>query len=167
MPYFYNMIFRPGNKQLFLLLSVVASLCICSCRQIDVFEKNTSIPHYKWQPGYTAKGTFKITDSLAAYNLFVVIRHTDAYKYNNIWLNLGLQAPGDTMFYQKVDLALGSDATGWYGSGMNDIWEVRKPVRQNTRFKRAGEYTFNISQAMRDNPLPGIMSVGLRVERVN
>lgn len=156
----------PFQKLRFLLACSIACLFMTSCKQIDVFEKNTPIPHYKWQHNYSASGTFTISDTTSAYDMFLVLRHTDAYKYNNIWLNVGLQVPGDSMFFQKVDLALATDAAGWEGSGMNDIWEVRKLLNgQPRRFKKAGEYKFIINHVMRDNPLPDVMSAGMRVER--
>jgi gliding motility-associated lipoprotein GldH len=150
-----------------LLFALFSALFIFSaCRQIDIFEKNTSIPQYAWSSGVAAEGTFNIKDTAAAYNLSIVLRHTDAYAYNNIWLNVGLQSPGDTMFYQKIDLSLGSDAGGWEGTGMNDIWEVRKLLNgRPRRFKKNGEYKFRILHIMRDEPLKNVMSAGLRVEK--
>jgi gliding motility-associated lipoprotein GldH len=99
--------------------------------------------------------------------LYIVLRHTDAYRYNNIWLNVGTQSPGDTTRYQKFDLQLGTDATGWEGTGMDDIWEVRKLITNGpVRFNKAGNYKFTIAHIMRENPLPNIMNIGLRVEKV-
>lgn len=139
-----------------------------SCTEVSVYEKNTAIPGYKWQHNFSADGTFIIKDTLSAYNIYIVLRHTDSYKYNNIWLNIGLQAPGDTMHFQHADLSLANDATGWEGSGMNDIWEVRKLLNgRPRRFVKAGEYRFSITQIMRDNPLPGIISAGLRVQKAD
>jgi gliding motility-associated lipoprotein GldH len=161
--YFYSMTLYTNKAILFLaFLTVVLST---SCKQIDVFEKNTRIPGMRWQNNFAATGTFHIEDTVASYNLYLVLRHTDAYMYNNIWLNVGLQSPGDSMYYQKLDLSLGSDARGWEGTGMNDIWEVRKPLAQNKRFRKKGDYRFSIFQIMRDNPLLHIMSVGMRVEK--
>ena len=156
----------PGtnNKTLFVVIGVVC-MFVFSCKQIDVFEKNTNIPGLKWQSNFAATGTFNIEDTVSAYNLYVVLRHTDAYQYNNIWLNVGLQSPGDSLYFQKIDLGLGNDASGWEGTGMNDIWEVRKPLAQNKRFKKKGEYHFSIFHVMRDNPLLNVMSAGFRVEK--
>ena len=137
-----------------------------SCKQIDIFEKNTPIPKFAWTQNFAAKGDFMITDTLSAYSIYLVLRHTDAYQYNNIWLNVGLQPPGDTMHFQKVNLQLGDDANGWEGTGMNDIWEVRKLLNgQPRRFKKAGKYSFSIFQIMRDDPLQHVMSAGLRLEK--
>ena len=141
-------------------------LFLISCTKIDVFEKNTVIPKYEWYNNFTAKGSFEIDDTLSTYNIYLVLRHTDAYQYNNIWLNIGLQSPGDTIYTQKTDILLGTDAQGWEGSGMNDIWEIRKLLSgEPRRFKRSGTYNFSINHIMRDNPLRNIMSVGLRVEK--
>lgn len=150
------------------LLVTGSILCFIGCKQIDVFEKNTAIPNKEWKSNFAAKGDFEIKDTLAYYELYVVLRHTDAYKYNNIWLNVGLQSPGDSLFFQKVNLSLGNDADGWFGSGMNDIWEVRKKLTDKPmRFKKAGTYYFSILQVMRDEPLPEVMSAGLRVIKTN
>lgn len=155
-------------KQHNIILLFFLSIAIFSCRQINVFEKNTPIPNYKWQSNFAATGSFEITDTVSSYNLYIILRHTDAYQYNNIWLNVGLQSPGDTMYAQKLNLSLGSDAGGWEGTGMNDIWEVRKILNsQPRRFKKVGQYNFSILQIMRDNPLPGIMSAGFRIEKTN
>ncbi|MEO5967734.1 MAG: gliding motility lipoprotein GldH [Ferruginibacter sp.] len=138
-----------------------------SCRQIDVYEKNTPIPKYEWNNSFAAKGSFIISDTTSLYNIYVTLRHTDAYAYNNIWLQIGLKNPGDTLRYQRVDLSLGNDQNGWEGTGMNDIWDVRKKLNdQALQFKKPGEYSFEIRQVMRDEPLKNIISAGMRIEKI-
>ena len=148
------------------VLLVVISFCLLlsSCTQLDVFEKDTTIPQYLWADTFKPAFNFDITDTTVQYKLFIVVRHTDAYRYDNLWLNIGSKFPGDTMSYQKLELQLGNDATGWDGNGMDDIWEVRKPIARGAF--RAGKYTFSIGQIMREDPLPNIMSVGVRIEKV-
>ena len=159
-------LFSLHSKLFKILLPAAGCLLLFSCRQIEVFEKSTSFPKHEWKGNVPATGTFMITDTLAYYNIYVVLRHTDAYKYNNIWLNMGLQAPGDTMYFQKVNLSLGDDANGWEGTGMNDIWEVRKLINsQPQRFKKNGKYEFRLYNILRDDPLQHIMNAGLRVEK--
>ena len=147
----------------FFLLLVAYCFFITSCTQINVFEKNTTIPDYKWKSSFEVKGSFSVNDSSTSYKTYIVLRHTDAYKYNNIWLNIGIKFPGDSMRYQKIDLQLGTDAGGWMGSGMNDIWELRQLLM--LQFSKPGIYNYSITQIMRDDPLLAIMSAGLRVEK--
>lgn len=139
---------------------------IPSCMQINLYEKNLPIPNYEWKQDFEVKGSFEITDIVSSNTLFIVLRHTDKYKYNNIWLNLGIQNPGDTMYYQKINIELGNDATGWYGSGMNDIWEYRYKLNPVAKpFIKKGIYNFSLKQIMRDDPLPYVMSAGFRIEK--
>ncbi len=148
-------------------LLILTILAITSCAKIDVFEKNTPVPQHSWGYNFTPHFDFDITDTSSPYNLYVVLRHTDAYHYNNIWLNIGLQIPGDTLKHQRLELLLGSDARGWEGTGIDDIWEVRKSITNGPmKFKKPGKYFFSVGQIMRENPLSNIMSVGIRIEKV-
>lgn len=149
------------------LLILILSTAFISCREIDLFEKNIAVPNMQWFNNYNATGSFIIKDTNSTYNVLIVLRHTDAYLYNNIWLNVGLQAPGDAgLKYQKINLTLGNDAKGWEGIGMNDIWEVRKLISGvPKKFIKAGTYNFSIAQLMRDNPLQHIISVGLSIQK--
>ncbi len=151
-----------------LLGLLMATLVFSACNQLQVFEKNTSIPHYQWDYNYKPVFDFDITDTQSKYNILIVIRHTDAYHFNNIWLNVGIKSPVDsTATTQRLDLQLGNDAKGWEGTGMDDIWEVRKPATKTpVQFKQPGTYRFSVAQVMRENPLLGIMSVGVRVEKI-
>lgn len=159
-------------KKIFKNIAYAFLMPLCflqACKNIDVYEKNTSIPNMQWQNNFNAAGTFNITDTISTYNIFIVLRHTDAYMYNNIWLNAGLKSPCDSaMQFQKINLSLGNDAMGWEGVGMNDILEVRKLISgKPKRFIKAGAYSFIVGQLMRDNPLQHIISAGLRIEKVN
>lgn len=151
----------------YLALITVSCLFFSGCARIDVFERTIAIPKHTWYHNNKPGFTFTITDTSAPYNLFVVLRHTDAYRYNNIWLSVGSKAPGEMIKFQRIDITLGNDATGWEGHGMDDIFELRKSITNGpVPFKKAGNYTFTIGQVMRENPLKNILNVGVRVEKV-
>jgi gliding motility-associated lipoprotein GldH len=156
------------NKNHNFLLVLFACTLVNSCKKLDVFEKNVSIPKYEWNYSFVPGFDFEITDTTAQYNIRVVLRHTDAYRYSNIWLNITGTLQKDTLFKTPhIEIPLGSDDKGWEGTGMNDIWEVRQPITKGTvQFKKTGLYHFTIAQVMREDPLLNVMSVGLRVEKV-
>jgi len=71
------------------------------------------------------------------------------------------------MKFQNINLVLGTDAKGWLGTGMDDIYEVRKSISSGPfSFKISGDYIFSIAQIMRENPLQYVLNVGIRVEKV-
>jgi gliding motility-associated lipoprotein GldH len=150
------------------ILIFCLALGFASCQtSVDVFEKNIPIPNHSWSTSFKPEISFKVTDTSARYNIYVVIRHTNAYEFNNIWINIFTRIPGDsTMRKQQLDLRLATDEKGWLGSGMDDIFEHRILITAAPEpLNRAGIYTFRLENIMRVDPLPEVMNVGIRVEK--
>lgn len=140
---------------------------LTSCNSAGVFERNISIPSHKWDRAFKPEISFDISDTTSLYNIYITLRHTHAYKYSNIWLNVQFQLPGDTISRQRVNVLLATNDKGWLGTGMDDIWELRQLITpQPFRFSRSGKATFVLEQIMRDNPLPDLLNAGIRVEKV-
>jgi gliding motility-associated lipoprotein GldH len=143
-------------------------IVLISCNpRVGVFEKNVAIPGHEWSSRFKPEIHFEVSDTSSLYNIYVVVRHTDAYRFNNLWINIYTQAPGDSVANrQSLDLRLANDEKGWLGSGMDDIFEQRILVtRQPVALAKAGVYRFTLENIMREDPLEGIMNAGIRVER--
>ena len=155
-----------SNNRLAAILLTFISF-VAACGTIDVFEKNVSIPNHEWSNTFKPEIAFEISDTTSLYNIYVVLRHTDAYRYKNIYMNIYTQVPGDTLLKQRLDLQLATDDKGWLGSGMDDIFEHRiRITREPQQLSRSGLYKFKLEQIMREEPLQNIMNVGVRVEKV-
>ena len=152
-----------SNKKLFASLLVFVSFIACGT--IDVFEKNVNIPNHEWSNSFRPEISFEISDTTSLYNIYIVLRHTDAYRYKNIYMNIYTQVPGDTIRKARVDLQLATDDKGWLGSGMDDIFEHRILISKGT-FSKPGLYKYRLEQIMREEPLQHVMNVGIRVEKV-
>ena len=144
---------------------IVIFFLITACTKVDVFEKNVTIPNHEWSSAFKPEIVFEITDTLSAYNIFAVVRHSDAYRYKNIWLNVYTQAPGDTINKQQLDLQLATDDKGWLGSGMDDIYEHRILITGKPVALRAGTYRFRLENIMREDPLQHVFNVGILVDK--
>ena len=125
-----------------------------------------SIPGQEWAGSFKPEVTFTISDTVSSYNIYVVIRHTDAYNYNNLWINATVLQPGDTSPHsQRYNLILATNEKGWLGSAMDDIYEQRVLIQTQTKFQKPGDYHFSFQQIMREDPLQHILNIGLRVEK--
>lgn len=154
-----------GFKIITILAAVFSVLYFSSCKTNDFFERNISIPNQAWERSFKPSVSFDISDTTSLYNIYVTLRHTHAYSYNNIWLNIAFQLPGDTAKQQRVEIPLAS-GDGWLGTGMDDIYEVRRLITpQPFQFKRTGKTTFTLEQIMRENPLNHVINAGIRVEK--
>lgn len=135
-----------------------------SCNSIDLYEKTVTVPKHEWSSSYKPEFTFIIKDSTSLYQVFFVIRHTEKYNFNNIWINLYSQPPGDTLHKAPYELKLATNEKGWLATGMDDIYEHRIKLTDAIRL-RAGEYKMKIENIMREDPLLHVMNIGLRVEK--
>lgn len=153
------------KKYLFFISLIVFS--VAGCIHINMFERQAAIPAQRWKYDYSPRFKFEIRDTTSRFLIYVTIRHTDLYQFNNIWLRIGSQVPGDSMKYQNINLQLASKDS-WDGTGVDDIYEVRKLISPGlVSFRKAGDYIFTISQIMRENPLKYILNAGIRIEKVD
>ncbi|HEY4110467.1 gliding motility lipoprotein GldH [Puia sp.] len=153
---------------LVLLLAVTAFQWTACTRPDGMYEKDIPLPGQQWAGNFRPTFTFDISDKDTAYRytVFIVIRHTDAYNYNNIWIRGSIRQPGDSVVRNdRYDLLLATNDKGWLGTGMEDIYEQRVVIQQSTKFSRPGEYSFALEQVMREDPLKHILNVGVRIER--
>lgn len=135
---------------------------------VGEFERNVVIPDHNWKSDFKPEINFEVkTDTASYYRIFVVLRHTDAYKYKNIWLTISVRPPGDSAFINRRNLTLATDERGWLGKGMDDIFEHRILLDANpVKFSKPGIYTFTLQQIMREDPLANILNAGIRLEKV-
>lgn len=151
------------TKNLVLALMLVA--VFSSCEKVHLYEKTTFFAQQKWLDTDTAKFVIEVEDTTVLYNISVVIRHTDAYKYHNIWVNVGTQSPNANPTTQLLELQLADNAQGWLATGVDDVYDHRIKIARYPVKLAKGTHRFALSHAMRENPLLHILQAGIRIEK--
>lgn len=147
-------------------IASVCALLLSACGKVNFFEKTERFSQQEWSTAVEPTASFDIQDTSSLYHIYVVLRHTDAYRYNNIWINIITQSPNDSPKTQLLNIALADNTKGWLGSGMDDIYDRRARITREPIALKKGLYTFKLKQAMREDPLAYILSAGVRVEKV-
>jgi len=150
----------------FFINTVLAIVFFASCQTKQLYEQVTVYPDHKWASHVSNQYQFAITDTAAAYKVYFVIRHHNAYHYKNIWIQLNTIAPNDSVTKQSVNLNLADDEKGWLGTGMDDIYDQRIPISADTLHFKKGLYKFVLQHTMREDPLENILATGIRVEKI-
>lgn len=154
------------NCRLPFLLLIFSGCLLYSCTTLDFTETSVNTPQKKWESKQKPELLFTLTDTTASYGLFLVLRHNEAYRFNNIWIQIAIQQPNNQIENYRIEKILASNEMGWLGSGLNDIYEHRIPLAlPNLLFKQTGRYKIVIEQIMREDPLQNIISAGLRLEK--
>lgn len=148
-----------------LLVTVLVSGCLPS----PYYQKVYNIPNASWTYDFKPVFKFEISDTATPYRTYLVIKHTDAYDFSNIWLIMKTKKPGDNEYQlTRVEVPLAQQDGKWLGRGMGEIWEQRIPLtfyNQPQSFDKVGTYEVEFEQNMRQNPLPEVLQIGFRVEK--
>ncbi|HLT32475.1 MAG TPA: gliding motility lipoprotein GldH [Aquaticitalea sp.] len=158
------------------LVIIPLLVLINSCDSNRVFDEYKSVPN-EWQKDSIVAFTVTPQDSIKPYNLFVNIRNTNEYKFNNLFLIVEMVYPHgkavrDTLEYQMAKPNGELLGEGYIGIKENKLWY--KGYEKPFVFEEIGDYYIKIQHAMRNNgevngvdKLQGITDIGFRVETIN
>ena len=148
------------------ILSILVSVWGCDDRV--VYKAHEDIKDGLWYIKNVPEFKVEIKDTVSTYNISYLFRNTLQYPYYNLYITRQFIGPnGRPISNALEELFVSSEITGKpYGKGLGDLFDHKVPFLKNYSFPRSGKYTFTLSQSMRQNPLPFLMSVGISVEKV-
>ena len=135
-----------------------------------MFDKYKTLPN-SWHKDSIVIFKFNPKDSINKHNLFVNLRNTNAYKYNNLFLIVEVRFPHGKTIKDTLEYKMAEPSGKLLGSGIGDTKENKLWYKENVIFNEFGEYEIRIQHAMREHGkvngimyLDGITDVGFRVE---
>ncbi len=112
-------------------------------------------------------------DSLKRYNVFVHIRNSNEYKFNNLFLIVSMEFPHGKTVTDTLEYRMASPDGTWLGEGIGSLKENKFWYKEGVSFFEDGVYNIKIEQAVRNNGevegvtnLDGITDVGFSLEEV-
>jgi len=130
-----------------------------------VYEKNEKINNNNWDQNVPLVFLVNITDTVLPHNVYINVRNAGFFGFSNLFLFINTRFPQGQLERDTLECTLASPDGKWVGEGLGDIWDNRILFKKDVRFPQPGEYRFELIQAMRINPLPGIMDAGIRIEK--
>lgn len=150
-----------------IFLLAIASLCFVSCDSNRVYEYNHDFRDRTWKTSDTTVFDFYIRDTGKKYNLYYNVRNSVDYPYARLFVHYSLtDSIGNALEKKLISQDLFDQKTGRPNgeSSIGDIYDHQFPLLQNFEFKHYGKYVIHLEQYMRQDTLPGILAVGVRVE---
>ena len=141
------------------------TLGLCSCDPNKIYESNVKIPAEGWQHTDHARFEVEITDTITPCNIYINVRNNSKYKYMELWLFVDVYSPFGFMERDTAKIMLADHRGKWLGNGIGNKYDTRYFFRRNIRFPATGKFVFEYEQATRDELLPGIDDIGLRIEK--
>ena len=156
---------RVKSTIFYFLFFIVMVFTIISCDSKRVFEENKKIDNNNWDQNAPLVFLVNVSDTNAKHNVYLNVRNAGFYGFSNLFLFINTRFPQGQLERDTVECTLASPEGKWLGDGSGDIWDNQILFKKDVRFPQTGEYRFELIQAMRINPLPGIMDAGIRIEK--
>lgn len=119
----------------------------------------------KWSKKAEQKFKLEITDPQNPKNLIFVVRNNNQYPYSNIRFIVNFKNPDSkTAEVDTLNYILAKPNGEWLGTGFGETKETLFQYRTNYKFPKKGTYEVGVMQAMRNDNLPGIEDLGIKVE---
>lgn len=141
-------------------------LLLWACDSGRVYEKNSDFKNGLWLKDSVRYFQFDISDPDLKYNLYVNVRNNQDYAFYNLYYQYVLSDTlGQTLADNLENINLFDPKTGEpQGDGLGDVFDHRQQILKAFLFPYAGKYNLSLQQYMRQDSLPKIESVGVRVE---
>ena len=147
---------------IFVFLSLLLLVC-CNTNtesSYSVFEEDS------WHADSVITLNHSVVDTITKQNLYLKIRHTTDFEYQNIFLFVDFQEKRDT-----IEVTLSEKNGKWLGSGFGDIKEVEYCFAKEIIFNSKKTSNVTVEQVMRygDQPvitnLKGIIALGINIKK--
>lgn len=136
-----------------------------ACDRSVFYSELRHLKHDNWKVADTLFYNFSSTDTLASYDVFFEVRNTTDYNMQNVFFFITAYYPGNTYSRDTAECVLAATDGKWLGKGMGKHRDSRFLFRKGVRFRKPGNYTIAVNQAMRMNNLEGISDVGIIIKK--
>jgi gliding motility-associated lipoprotein GldH len=152
---------------------VILILLFVSCDSRTILGDTESLPGV-WNKDTEVIFDLPQMDSLKKYNVFLHVRNSNEYKYNNLFLIVSMKFPHGKTIIDTLEYRMANPDGTWLGEGIGSIKENKLWYKEKVSFFEEGTYTITIAQAVRNNGdvdgvsnLEGITDVGFSVEEAS
>ena len=153
-------------KRISVIIALMTLLILSSCSEKRVFEEYQEIPDYRWKRQKNIVFTAEIENAEATYNIYIAIRHITQYPFRNLLVTSIMKTPSGEERFLNHDLRVRDEQGNPLGNGMGDLWDINIPIRKNFKFNKSGSVVIEFENRMPRTDTPGIMEIGLIIEKV-
>ena len=150
------------------------SLIVLTACTTDVVVSDYRSMDGSWDKNDTVMFVIPEIDTSKVYNVFLNVRNTNDYPFNNIFLIVNMEFPNGKTLVDTLEYKMAYPSGEWMGEGLGSVKESKLWYKEGVRFFEAGNYNISITHAVRNNgevegvsTLTGITDVGYSIEQVN
>ena len=145
------------NRVCISLFMLVLCAILLACGNKPNYVEFKDITQEEWQSTDTILFTLPPLYRQDA-STSILIRHSEQYSFQNIWLKTGVEANQ----LERIEIQLASVSGHWLGTKSGSLYTTEYELA--LPFSTSDTTQFYVVQNMRENPLLGVQSIGLKME---
>lgn len=147
---------RNKQRTYFTVYLLFIFILTTSCQGNTFYHSYQPVPTTGWSRSDTLVYPLATPIFNKDYIFDIGIRHKDSYQYRDIWL---------TINQDTLHLYLADSIGNWEGKGIGETRQLIYPWKNNKLYPDS-IHEFRIAHIMQDNPLTGILDIGIQVKKV-
>ena len=144
----------------FLLIFILPLL---SCSDNSIYSKSYEMEGHEWHMDNKLDFEFDIEDNSRNNIISLTLRLNEDYPYANMYLFLETVGANQKSRIDTLPVLLADPDGKWKGEKKGSLVEFVIPIF-NGQFPDKGIYHLTLQHGMRDEYLPGVLDVGIKVE---
>lgn len=146
---------------IFLMLFLLGGLI--SCTDNSLYQKSYELEGEEWHVDNKLSFEFDVEDNSKNNIISLTMRLNEDYPYANMYLFLTTIGANQKQRTDTLSLLLAESDGKWKGEDKGSIIEFVIPIFNN-KFPDKGTYNLILQHGMRDEYLPGVIDVGIKVD---
>jgi len=154
------------------LIGILITGFLVSCESNTKFSEMRALSG-SWDKNEKLEFQLPQLDSLKNYNLYIHLRNTNDYAFNNLHIIASIDFPNGKTVVDTLEYRMANPDGSWLGTGIGSVKESKLWYKENVKFFENGSYSIQLSHAMRNNgevdgvsQLQGVTDVGISIEEV-
>tara|TARA_B100001057_G_C22679951_1_gene883355 strand:+ start:587 stop:1063 length:477 start_codon:yes stop_codon:yes gene_type:complete len=154
------------KPQFLFAIVFIAFLISCSDKNTIVSEY-VDIPNSKFSFLDTVNFKVPINDTVNNHDIFLQLRTSTDYKWSNMFIFSDIVFPNGKIRSDTFQIFITDKNGHWTGNKSGAMVNFNHYLYRNIKFPIKGEYQFKFNQAMRDTILNEVISLGLKINKLD
>ena len=146
------------------LLFSILCFSFTACHYYKKYDKE-SFPTYTWKEGQEIIFHPTIDDTNTSYQLTLGIRHLFGFQPSSIGIRVKSIAPSGREVTKEYDFQIRNANKKYIGTCGGDLCDLETAVDNDIRFEEKGQYTFILTPVLNTEKVPGVMEIGLILDK--
>lgn len=149
----------------FLALLLYCFIGLTACQNNFIYDETVSPKDNIWVHDQALEFNFTVQDTSLRYEFLLDVKHHLDYPFQNLYTRITTIFPDETEQQDVVSLELADQLGLWEGKCRKSICALTIALQERARFDTPGNYQLRFEQYSRQDSLPGLVELRLRIAK--